>query len=62
MGARERGSSESSTRSERSTDTMSQGDDTTSHKSDPSPMVSYVQSIFLVSLPTLKTPKDVLKT
>ena len=40
MGARERGSSESSTRSERSTDTMSQGDDTNSHKSDPSPMVS----------------------
>lgn len=39
MGGRERGSSESSTRSERS-DTVSQGDDTTSQKSDPSPLVS----------------------
>ncbi|XP_069974306.1 F-actin-uncapping protein LRRC16A-like isoform X19 [Penaeus vannamei] len=37
MGSRERGSSESSTRSERS-DTVSQGDDTTSQKSDPSPL------------------------
>ncbi|XP_064102871.1 F-actin-uncapping protein LRRC16A-like isoform X2 [Macrobrachium nipponense] len=37
MGSRERGSSESSSRSERS-DTVSQGDDTTSQKSDPSPL------------------------
>ncbi|XP_047488660.1 F-actin-uncapping protein LRRC16A-like [Penaeus chinensis] len=39
MGSRERGSSESSTRSERS-DTVSQGDDTTSQKSDPSPLAT----------------------
>ncbi|KAK8386973.1 hypothetical protein O3P69_017970 [Scylla paramamosain] len=39
MGGRERGSSESSTRSERS-DTVSQGDDTTSQKSDPSPLAT----------------------
>ncbi|XP_066939551.1 F-actin-uncapping protein LRRC16A isoform X40 [Macrobrachium rosenbergii] len=39
MGSRERGSSESSSRSERS-DTVSQGDDTTSQKSDPSPLAT----------------------
>ncbi|KAK3878897.1 hypothetical protein Pcinc_016492 [Petrolisthes cinctipes] len=39
MGGRERGSSESSSRSERS-DTVSQGDDTTSQKSDPSPLAT----------------------
>lgn len=39
MGSRERGSSESSSRSERS-DSVSQGDDTTSQKSDPSPLAT----------------------
>ncbi|KAK7083760.1 hypothetical protein SK128_012196, partial [Halocaridina rubra] len=44
MGSRERGSSESSSRSERS-DTVSQGDDTTSQKSDPSPLGGHRQSV-----------------
>lgn len=54
MGGRERGSSESSTRSERS-DTVSQGDDTTSQKSDPSPLKLEYLNLATPQLPKRKS-------